>query len=105
MGMTAAGTLVAELSDFGLLRCSGAEAQSFLQGQLSCDVTGLAPGQALYGSYNSPKGRMLASFLLWRDDAGYALQLPRSLCAPIAKRLSMYVLRSKVTVRDRKSVV
>ena len=100
MPMNAEETFVAALPHFGLLQFSGADAQSFLQGQLSCDVAALAPGQALYGSYNTPKGRMLASFLLWRDDAGYTMQLPRSLCEPIGKRLAMYILRSKVKVRD-----
>ena len=98
--MTADATFVADLPQFGLLQFSGPDAQSFLQGQLSCDVAALAPGQALYGSYNSPKGRMLASFLLWREAAGYTMQLARGLCEPIRKRLAMYVLRSQVKVRD-----
>jgi folate-binding protein YgfZ len=98
--MTAEGTLVADLPHFGLLQFAGLDAESFLQGQLSCDVAALASGQALYGSYNTPKGRMLASFLLWRDDAGYTMQLPRSLCAPLRKRLGMYILRSRVTALD-----
>jgi len=96
----AAVAAVANLSQFGLIHFSGADAQAFLQGQLSCDVNALQAGQAIYGSYNSPKGRMLASFLLWRDTAGYVMQLPRSLCGPICKRLSMYILRSKVKACD-----
>lgn len=91
---------VASLSQFGLIHFSGEDAQGFLQGQLSCDVNALQADHALYGSYNTPKGRMLASFLLWRDATGYMMQLPRSLCEPIRKRLSMYILRSKVKVRD-----
>ena len=91
---------IANLSHFGLIRFAGEDAQAFLQGQLSCDVHALQTGQALYGSYNTAKGRMLASFLLWRDDAGYVMQLPRSLCEPIRKRLSMYILRSKVKALD-----
>jgi folate-binding protein YgfZ len=88
------------LTHFGLIHCSGDDARGFLQGQLSCDVNALQTGNAIYGSYNTAKGRMLASFLLWRDDSGYKLQLPRSLCESIRKRLSMYVLRAKVKVLD-----
>lgn len=91
---------IACLSQFGLIRFSGDDAQAFLHGQLSCDVNAVQTGHALYGSYNTPKGRMLASFLLWRDDAGYVMQLPRALCEPIRKRLSMYILRSKVKAAD-----
>jgi folate-binding protein YgfZ len=88
------------LTQFGLLRFSGPDAQTFLQGQLSCDVAALQPLRATYGSYNTPKGRMLANFVLWRAGADYFMQLPRALCEPIRKRLSMYILRSKVQAAD-----
>src|SRR5687767_7252621 len=88
------------LSQFGLLQFTGEDAQAFLHAQLSCDVHNLLPGQAQYGSYNTPKGRMLASFLLWRDSAGFRMQLPRALRVPILKRLSMYILRSRVRASD-----
>lgn len=93
-------TILADLSHFGLIRFAGEDAQPFLNGQLSCDVAGLEPLHARYGSYSTPKGRMLASFLLWRDAAGFFMQLPGSLREPIQKRLSMYVLRSKVKTED-----
>jgi hypothetical protein len=93
-------TGLVNLSQFGLIHFSGADAKSFLHGQLSCDVNGLQSARAQYGSYNTPKGRMLASFLLWRDDTGYTMQLPRALCEPVCKRLSTYILRSKVKGRD-----
>ena len=88
------------LSQFGLLQFTGDDAQAFLHAQLSCDVRNLLPGQAQYGSYNTPKGRMLASFLLWRDSAGFRMQLPRALRAPILTRLSKYILRSQVLASD-----
>ena len=93
-------TMFATLSHFGLLRFTGDDGQQFLHSQLSCDVSGLEAGQARYGSYNTPQGRMLASFLLWRQGADYVMQLPRSLCEPVRKRLAMYVLRSKVKAGD-----
>ncbi len=92
--------ILAELSHFGLLEFSGEDAQSFLNGQLSCDVSGLSPWQAQYGSYSTPQGRMLASFLLWRTANAYYMQLPRSMCEPVRKRIAMFILRSKVKVAD-----
>jgi len=89
-----------QIANAGLLRFSGPDAQTFLQGQLSCDVAALQPLHATYGSYNTPKGRMLANFVLWRVGADYFMQLPRALCEPIRKRLSMYILRSKVQAAD-----
>ena len=92
--------LLTDLSHFGLLEFSGADAREFLHNQLSCDVNALEPWQAQYGSYNTPKGRMLASFLLWRTADAYYMQLPRSLCEPARKRLAMYVLRAGVKIAD-----
>jgi tRNA-modifying protein YgfZ len=90
--------------EFGLLSFTGPDAESFLQGQLSSDVKALAPGAVQWSSYNSPKGRMLATLLLWRNghDAICAL-VPVALAEPLRKRLSMYVLRSKLAVADLSS--
>lgn len=83
-----------------LLHFSGNDACAFLHAQLTSDVSGLAPNHSQYSGYCTPKGRLLASFLLWRDESGYVLQLPAVLRAAIHKRLSMYILRSQVKVTD-----
>ena len=97
---TAAGTVMADLSSFGTLRVSGADAQSFLQNLLSNDIREASDNQAQLSSFNSPKGRMVASLLIWQEGADYLLQLPRSLSEMLRKKLSMYVLRSKVLISD-----
>jgi len=79
---------------------SGDDAQSYLQNMFSSDVREVSPQQAQISSLNTAKGRMLATFFIWQTDAGYFLHLPRSLCTTILKRLSMYVLRSKVKIED-----
>ncbi|HSD41018.1 MAG TPA: folate-binding protein [Burkholderiales bacterium] len=98
---TAAGGVMADLSHLGLLGVTGADAEAFLHGQLSCDVGGLEVDGSTFGSYCSPKGRMLASFLLWREADGFAIVLSRTLVVGIERRLRMFVLRSKATVADR----
>ncbi len=92
-------TVMVDLSHFGLISFSGEEAQSFLQRQLSCDVRKVNLHTAQYGSYCTPKGRILTSFLLWQNE-DFLMQLPASLCAYIQKRLSMFVLRTKVQLTD-----
>jgi folate-binding protein YgfZ len=94
------GAVLADLSHFGVIGFSGEDAQSFLQGQVSCDVRLANHSAAVHGSYCNPKGRMLANFLLWQDKGGYAMQLPAALQPVIQKRLSMYVLRAKVKLTD-----
>jgi len=95
------GAIVADLSSLNLIQFSGEDAQSFLQGQLSNDVRLLDENNTQYTSYNSPKGRMLANGLLWQSATNtYIFQLPSSLREAIQKRLSMFVMRSKVHVSN-----
>ena len=94
------GTILCDLGQFGILKISGEDAQNFLQNLFSSDVREVSAQLAQISSLNTAKGRMLATFLIWQTDADYFLLLPRDLCAPIRKRLSMYVLRAKVKIED-----
>ena len=90
----------AELTQYGLLEASGDEARSFLHAQLTNDVEGLGADRARYAGWCSAKGRLLASFLVVPHAGGFLLQLARDLTPAVAKRLSMFVLRSKVKIVD-----
>ena len=89
------------LDSLGALRSRGADARAFLQGQLSNDMSRLAPGRALIAGYHNPQGRAVALVRLVQlaDDDLLAV-LPRELVAPLAARLGKYVLRSKVKLTD-----
>lgn len=88
------------ISGYGVLRVEGPDARAFLHAQLTVDVEQLPPDRARRAGWCSAKGRLLATFLLVPDEGGYLLQLSRDLVAPVAKRLSMFVLRAKVKVAD-----
>lgn len=94
------GAIVCPVTPAGLLRFSGEESQSFLHGQLSSDVKSLTEHAAQYSSYSTPKGRMLASFLVFQQHSDYWLQVANDLSATIQKRLSMFILRSKTRCSD-----
>ena len=94
------GTVVCDLSHLGTIAATGSDTDTFLQGQLSSDIRQLGPDDAQYSSYNTPKGRMLASFLVYRTVDVVHLQLSRELVEPIRKRLAMFILRSKVALVD-----
>jgi tRNA-modifying protein YgfZ len=96
----AAEDFAARLDHLGTLRFSGQDAEAFLQGQLTCDVAGLALRSSSHGAYCNAKGRMLATFLLWRDESGFAMALSRELVAPVQGKIARFVLRSKVTIAD-----
>jgi tRNA-modifying protein YgfZ len=93
----------------GLIEISGADAFSFLQGQVTNDVMHLAGSESIasahFTAYCNPKGRMLALFLAFAQHNSQLgnyihLQLNRELLEPIMKRLKMYVMRSKVDIQD-----
>jgi len=94
------GTVMCDLSHLGLLQLKGSDALTFLQGQVTNEVMQLTGHNAHYSAYCNPKGRMLALFLAFRHYDHVHLQLPRALTAAIAKRLKMYVMRSKVEIED-----
>ncbi|BCK87321.1 tRNA-modifying protein YgfZ [Sideroxyarcus emersonii] len=99
------GTVLCDLSQFGILKVSGEEAQGFLHNLFSSDVKALSPQHAQYSSFNTAKGRALATFLIWQGGNDYFLQLPRELLAPIQKKLSMYILRSKVKIENASEAI
>lgn len=88
-----------------VLRFSGADARSFLQGQFSTDITRLGLDSAQFSSHNSVKGRMLlAGYLLAEGSEDVRLLLHPELLAPALKRLRMYVLRARVTLAEESAV-
>ena len=92
---------IAPLPHLGVIRVDGADAASFLQGQLTQDFVLLQDNQARLAAYLSPKGRMLASFIgLRRSSTELLLVCSRDLLPATLKRLSMFVLRAKARLTD-----
>jgi len=94
------GCALLDLSHFGLIRVSGADARSFLQGQLTNDINAVTPELVQLSSYCSPKGRMLGSFWIFERDGDLYVQLPVTRLPAILKRLRMFVLRAQVSLVD-----
>jgi folate-binding protein YgfZ len=96
----AQGTVMADLSQLGVLAFAGDDASTFLQNQLTNDVRSLHPDTAQLNGLCSPKGRLLGNFLTWRHGPDYCLQMSGDIKNAVLKRLNMYILRSKVKARD-----
>ncbi|HSI25318.1 MAG TPA: folate-binding protein [Methylotenera sp.] len=104
LAATANDNVLCDLNHLGLLEISGTDAVAFLQGQVTNDVK-LLMGQdnkssAHYSAYCNPKGRMLGLFLAFAQHDQLYLQFNRTLLESIMKRLKMYVMRSKVEIKD-----
>jgi len=89
------------ITDRGVIRASGPDAASFLQGQFTNDVLKLPPGRAMLAGFCSAKGRLQATFIVWREGPEDLLLVCASdLLVPTLKRLSMFVLRAKCKLSD-----
>jgi tRNA-modifying protein YgfZ len=95
---------VAPLTHLGVIRATGAEAVKFLQGQLTQDVALLGLSEAHLAAFCNAKGRMQASFVMFKRVAGadeeILLVCSRGILAATLKRLSMFVLRAKAKLSD-----
>ena len=92
---------VAALPHLGVIRAQGADAASFLQGQLTQDFALLGTGEARLAAFCNAKGRMLASFIGFKRGADEILLVcSRDLLPATLKRLSMFVLRAKAKLTD-----
>ena len=92
------GSVISLLSSFSLIHVSGEDAQTFLQGQLSSDIRELTGANGQFSSYSTAKGRVLASCLLWKFGSDYYILLSADIAQAICKRLSMFIMRSRVTI-------
>ena len=93
-------TVVSPRVDVGLIQAVGEDAESFLHNLLTNDIKGLSPDGVQRAGFCTPKGRLLADFLVWREADGLFLQLSADILPGILKKLSMYVLRSKAKLAD-----
>lgn len=92
--------VLAPIDDLGVIEVSGADAMSFLQGQLTNDTAGLDAQRVQLTAYCTAKGRLIAVFDQWREGEVICLQLPREILPPVMKKLGMYVLRAKAKLED-----
>jgi tRNA-modifying protein YgfZ len=89
------------LQEWGVIRAAGPEAASFLQNQLTQDVLGLDAHRAALAGWCSAKGRLMASFIVWRPAPDEVLLACSADVLPaVLKRLSMFVLRAKCKLTD-----
>ena len=89
------------MTHWGVLRALGPDAASFLQGQLTNDVASLSLSQVRLAGFCSAKGRLQASFLVWRAGPDeLLLACSASVLAATLKRLTMFVLRAKCKLSD-----
>jgi folate-binding protein YgfZ len=89
------------MDHWGLIRARGADAVAFLQGQLTNAVVTLGPSQARLAGFCSARGRLQASFVVWKlADDELLLACAASVLPATLKRMSMFVLRAHCKLSD-----
>ena len=69
---------ICDASELGLILVNGDDAESFLQNQLSNDISKIDETRSQLSSYSTAKGRMLGIFLVVRISNGFILITPRT---------------------------
>lgn len=80
------------------IRVSGADAQRYLNGQLSNDVRKLEPGQAMRACVLTIKGKLVADPYVWRDGEAFILEAHADLVEPLLARLERYIVADDVVL-------
>src|SRR3954447_13284151 len=92
------------LPDRGVIKVSGEDARTFLNGLVTTDVTLLQPGLGRFGALLTPQGKITADFLITEAPAGHGggflIDAPRALAQNLADKLGFYKLRAKVAVEN-----
>ncbi len=94
------GNIFADLSHYGLISAHGEDAAEFLLGQFTNDLREVDEQHSQYSGYCNAKGRLLATFRVFRRGDSFYLSLPANMVESLISKLRMFVLRSKVTLDD-----
>lgn len=81
-----------------LLKVSGEDRQSFLQGLVSNDVTKAAPDRAIWSALLTAQGKFLHDFFIAEQDGTYLLDAEADRLDDLKRRLSLYRLRAKAAI-------
>ncbi len=88
-------------SERGKLALSGADAATFLQGQVSNDVEGLVPGRGCYAAFLTPKGKMLGDVRILRSEDELLLDTERIALQPLFNMIRRFSLGYQVELHKR----
>ncbi|WP_417438137.1 YgfZ/GcvT domain-containing protein [Idiomarina sp.] len=92
--------LSVQLVDYGILSVSGEDADSFLQGQLTCDLRKLGQDNCLYGAHCDQTGKAFSIFWLYRENDSVFLVMHRSAIEGSLAQLKKFGVFSKVIIED-----
>ncbi len=87
--------------DRAVISIRGEGALSFLHNLLTCDVSGLAVGEAAYGALLSPQGKILHDLFVLNAGESVLLDCATAQRAALLQKLLLYKLRAKLEIVAR----
>lgn len=94
------GPVMSSLQHYGLIRFGGEEARSFLQSQLTQDVSLVTASQAKLAACCDPQGQVLGLGVLFLYHDAYYWMVARDTVLPLLTHLKKFVFRTKVELED-----
>ena len=88
------------LPNRGVLWIEGEDHLTFLQGLISNDVNKITDKEAIYAAFLTPQGKFLCDFFIIQAQGGLLLDIDKDALATFKKKLTMFKLRSKVSIKD-----
>ena len=92
--------MLIHLNNRALLKITGSESESFLQAQLSNDISKIDDSSVQLNAYCQHQGKILALFWVMRSGDDFLLSFPLDLLDTIKARLQMFVLMSDVSITN-----
>jgi len=92
--------MIVQLTNRTLLKLSGKDVQSFLQGQFSNDVNALEEGAVQINAYCQHQGKIIALIWVMKKSEDYYLSFSHDLVDIVTSRLTMFKMMSDVTIEN-----
>jgi len=89
-----------QIQDRALLKVSGGDAESFLQAQLTNDITLLKNNSVQLNAYCQHQGKVISLFWVMRSEENFLLSFPLDLAEKVISRLRMFIIISDVLIED-----
>lgn len=92
--------MLANLSHLGLIKVVGEQGRSFINGQVTTDISSLDTDQWRWGAHCDPKGKMLASFRTFAIQDALFMLMPKDAIEVDLPQLQKYAVFSKATLSN-----
>ena len=94
------GAALVSRSDRGVIRVTGADRATWLQGLLTNDVVALDAGRGCYSAWLTPQGRMITDAVVLAEEDAITLEVPGSIGEDLYRRLDAAIFAEDVLLTD-----